>query len=247
MIPIGAIIVDDEPNARMSIKGMLESNFAHVRILAECANVPEAVKAIQKFKPEVIFLDIEMPGQNGFALFDYFDEKEITFKVVFVTAYSDFSLQAFELAAVDYLLKPVRVEHLARALNKVDGYYNHSAKYIVLKENNKSDVEKKMVLQTNDIIYVIKLGDIVFIQAEGNYTKFHTTQHGLITISKPIAEFDYLENGYHFYRSHRSYIINLDKIKKVDKKNYVIIMCNDEQAHLSQDKKQHLIEKIESR
>ncbi len=247
MNTITAIIVDDEPNARMSIKGLLEENCTHVKLVAECSNVPEAVKAIHQFKPNVVFLDIEMPGQNGFALLDYFDEKAIDFKVIFVTAYSEFSLRAFEMAAIDYLLKPVRIEHLLRALKKVDGYFNSQENYTVLKENLHSIVAKKIILQTLESMYVVRLDDIIFIHAEGNYTRFHTESQGVLIISKKIAEFDYLEGTEIFFRSHRSFLINLEKVKKVDKKNHVVIMSNDEQAYLAQDKKQLLIEKIELR
>ncbi len=239
------LIIDDETNARMSIKGILEENYPNVKVLAECSNVPEAVKAINKLKPDFIFLDIEMPNQNGFALLDYFDEDDIDFKIVFVTAYSEYSLQAFEMSAVDYILKPVRVESIGKALKKIEHFYHYKESYHTLKENVTENVDKKIVLQTAESIYVVKLQDIIFIQAEGNYTKFHTTSHNVLTITKKIAEFDYLEKMGLFFRSHRSFIINVSKIKKVDKKEFVIIMSNDEQAYLAQDKKQALIEKIE--
>lgn len=247
MISLNAIIVDDEPNARMSIRGLLEENYPHVHIVAECASVSEAVKAIHRSKPNVVFLDIEMPGQNGFALLDYFDETSIDFKLIFVTAYNDYALQAFELAAVDYLLKPVRNDHLQRALKRVEGYFSLHENYSVLKENLQHNCAKKIILPTLENIYVVRLEDIIFIHAEGNYTKFHTTSQGLLTISKKIAEFDYLESTDLFFRSHRSFIINLDKVRMVDKKNHVVIMSNDEQAYLAQDKKHLLLEKIEQR
>lgn len=239
-----AIIVDDEPNARMSIKGMLEENFSGISVIAECENVPQAVKAINKQKPNIVFLDIEMPGQNGFALLDYFEGNELDFKIVFVTAYSEYSLQAFEMAAIDYILKPVRLEHLARAIKKIDGYYTTKENYTVLKENNQQQNDKKIVLQTAETIYVIKLDEIIFIQAEGNYTKFHTTNQGILTITKKLSEFDYLLDLPFFFRSHRSFIVHINKIKKVDKKDFVIIMNNDEQVYLAQDKKQALLDKL---
>lgn len=238
------IIIDDEPNARMSIRGILEENFPFVQILTECSNVPDAVKAIHKYKPNFIFLDIEMPNQNGFALLSYFDEDSIDFKIVFVTAYSEYSLQAFEMSAVDYILKPARVESIGKALKKVENQLHLKESYKTLKENLAENAHKKMVLQTAETIYIIKLDEIIFIQAEGNYTKFHTTNQGVLTITKKLSEFDYLLDLPFFFRSHRSFIIHINKIKKVDKKDFVIIMSNDEQVYLAQDKKQALIEKI---
>lgn len=241
------IIIDDELNARMSIKGILEENYPNVMVLAECSNVPEAVKAINKHKPNFIFLDIEMPNQNGFALLDYFDEDSTDFKIVFVTAYSEYSLQAFEMSAVDYILKPAKIESIGKAIKKVENFYHYKESYATLKENVAENADKKIVLQTAESIYVVKLQDIIFIQAEGNYTKFHTTSHNVLTITKKISEFEYLEKMESFFRSHRSYIVNLSKVKKVDKKEFVIIMNNDEQAYLAQDKKQALIDKIEAK
>jgi two-component system LytT family response regulator len=186
-----------------------------------------------------------MPNQNGFALLDYFEEDAIDFKIVFVTAYSEYSLQAFEMSAVDYILKPARIDSIGKAIKKVESLVNLKESYKTLKENIAEHSDKKLVLQTAETIYVVKLDDIIFIQAEGNYTKFHTTSHNVLTITKKIAEFDYLEKMDLFFRSHRSFIINISKIKKVDKKEFVIIMSNDEQAYLAQDKKQQLIDKIE--
>lgn len=239
------IIIDDEPNARMSIKGILADNFPNIFVMAECSNVPEAVKAINKHKPNFIFLDIEMPNQNGFDLLNYFDEDAIDFKIVFVTAYSEYSLQAFEMSAVDYILKPARVESIAKAVKKLEQFIGFNESYKTLKENIAEQTDKKIVLQTAESIFVVKLHDIIFIQAEGNYTKFHTTTHKILTITKKIAEFEYLEKMEMFFKSHRSYIINISHIKKVDKKEFVIVMSNDEQAFLAQDKKQALIDKIE--
>lgn len=238
------IIIDDETNARISIRGILEENYPHVRILGESSNVPEAVKAINKLKPDFVFLDIEMPNQNGFALLDYFDEEAIDFKIVFVTAYSEYSLQAFEMSAVDYILKPARIESIGKALKKLEIQINNKENISVLKENIAENGNKKIVLQTAESLYVVGVNDIIFIQAEGNYTKFHTTTHPILTITKKIAEFEYLERTDSFFRSHRSFIVNLSKIKKVDKKEFVIIMSNDKEAYLSQEKKQALIEKI---
>jgi two-component system LytT family response regulator len=245
MNKITAIIVDDEPNARKALRGLLSENFEQVNILGDCKDVPEAVKTIHKLKPDLVFLDIDMPGYSGFELLDFFDEQQIDFKIIFVTAYSEYSLRAFESSAVDYLLKPVRLEHMERALKKLNlsegGTEN--IQYQVLRDNL-TQKDKKLVLQTVEIIYVVKQADIIFIQAEGSYTKFFTTTHGVLTITKKLIDFEYLETDGPFFRTHRSYIVNLNHIKKVDKKDFVIMMSNDLQIHLAQDKKNLLLERI---
>lgn len=246
MQKIRAIIVDDEPNARVALRGMLEENFSQVEILAECKNVPEAVKTINKLKPDLIFLDIAMPGYSGFELLDFFDDLHLNFKIIFVTAYSEHSLRAFEISAVDYILKPVRLEHIARALKKITlgETVSDYRQYKALKENFYNQSEKKIVLQTVESIFVLRMEDIIYLQAEGSYTYFYTTIHGILKIAKTLSDFEYLENSGPFFRSHRSYILNLNQIKKVDKKDFVITMNNDAEVYLSQDRKNLLLEKI---
>jgi len=245
MEPIKAIIVDDEPNAQKALQGLILENFEQVQIVTLCKDVPEAVKAINKYKPDVVFLDIEMPGYNGFELLDFFDAQQINFKIIFVTAYSDYSLRAFESSAVDYILKPVRLEHVARALKKLNIEKPGADKiqYQVLRENF-SHQEKKIVLQTAETIFVVKQEDIIYMQAEGSYTKIFTTTHGTLTITKKLLDFEYLEIDGPFFRTHRSYIVNLNHIKKVDKKDFVLIMSNEAAVYLAQDKKNLLLEKI---
>ena len=246
MQQIRAIIIDDEPNARIALKGVLEENFPQVEILAECKDVPDAVKTIHKLKPDLVFLDIEMPGYNGFELLDFFDDHNLQFKIIFVTAYSDYSLRAFEISAVDYILKPVRAEHIERALKKINLEYITSQKeqIKVLKDNFTNQLDKKIVLQTAETIYVVKMDDIIYLQADGSYTRFYTTSHGVLTITKKLIDFEYLENCGPFFRTHRSYIVNLNFIKKVDKKEFVLIMHNDAEFYLAQDKNNGLLEKI---
>ncbi|MES2331589.1 MAG: response regulator [Bacteroidota bacterium] len=243
---IRAIIVDDEPNARRALRGLLEENFSQVEIMADCKNVPEAVKSINKHKPDLIFLDIAMPGYSGFELLDFFDEQSLNFKIIFVTAYSEHSLRAFETSAVDYILKPVRLEHMTRALKKisVEEPVNENRQYKVLKENFSNQSDKKIVLQTAETIFVVKMDDIIYLQADGSYTRFYTTSHGVLTITKKLIDFEYLESSGPFFRTHRSYIVNLNHIKKVDKKEFVLIMNNDAEVYLAQDKKGLLLEKI---
>lgn len=241
-----AIIVDDEPNARMALRGLLEENFSQIELLADCKDVPDAVKTIHKLKPDLVFLDIEMPGYSGFELLDFFDVKQINFKIIFVTAYSEHSLRAFETSAVDYILKPVRLAHMERALKKLnlDEPVNETRQYRILKENFTNQIDKKIVLQTAETIFVVRMDDIIYMQAEGSYTRFYTTSHGVLTITKKLIDFEYLENSGPFFRTHRSFIVNLNHIKKVDKKDFLLIMNNDAEVYLAQDKKNQLLEKI---
>ncbi len=115
-----AIIIDDEKRARVSLSFLLAEFCTSVTLLAQCENLPEGVKAIRKFKPDLVLLDIEMPGHSGLELLDFFDENEINFKIIFTTAYHEYALQAFKFSAIDYLLKPINPEELAQAILRLE-------------------------------------------------------------------------------------------------------------------------------
>ncbi|TAE73863.1 MAG: DNA-binding response regulator [Bacteroidetes bacterium] len=242
------IIVDDEPMARNVLRGMLEESFAsNISIIQECKDVPEAVKAINTLQPDVVFLDIEMPTYSGFDLLDFFDTTKINFKIIFVTAYSEYSLQAFEISAIDYILKPVRFEALDRAVKKLISkpkIENESANYKTLLENMQNTQDKKIILQTAEDMHIVKLSEIIYIEADSGYCNFYTETQGVILISKRLTNFEYLEIQDGFFRSHRSYLINTKKIVKIDKKNFTILMNNKKEVPLAQDKKNILIDKL---
>lgn len=140
----------------------------------------------------------------------------------------------------------MRLEHIARALKKIniEAPVAESKQYQVLKDNFSNQPDKKIVLQTAETIFVVKMDDIIYMQAEGSYTKFFTTSHGVLTITKKLIDFEFLETAGPFFRTHRSYIVNLNHIKKVDKKEFILVMNNDAEVYLAQDKKNLLLEKI---
>jgi two-component system LytT family response regulator len=238
-----AIIVDDEPMARMALRSILKMHFPQVEVLAECKNVPEAVKQINDLRPQVVFLDIEMPEYTGFDLLNFFRPEHIDFEIIFVTAYNEYALRAFEISAVDYLLKPLQVEQLERALKRLK-VQPDTRKYEVLKENINSAEDKKIVLQNTESAFVVQISDIVFLEAQGSYTNVVTHSHPDILISKKISHFDFLEQLPSFFRSHRSYLINLQHVKRINKKDFTIEMDNQRSAYLAQDRKNTLLEAL---
>ena len=241
-----AIIVDDELNARLALRGIIEENFPEIEIVAENIDVPDAVKSIHSFQPELVFLDIAMPGYSGLELLKFFDENSIDFKIIFVTAYTEYAINAFELSAVDYILKPVRIDALQRALSKVnDSKSLESLK--VLQSNLDIPQHKKIALNTGDGITFIELQDILYLKADGSYTHFFISNKNKITVSKKIAEFERLEQVSNFMRIHRSHIINLERIQKILKQDGgTVIMDNGDELSISADRKTTLLEKFES-
>lgn len=247
MNELSVLIVDDELNARAALRGMIESNFDEIKIVGEAASVPEAVKLIHKFKPQVILLDIEMPGYLGIDILDFFDTNEVDFSIIFVTAYNDYAIKAFELAAVDYLLKPTRIDQLKRAFERVNQQLNalEKEKYQVLKANLDSRKNNKIVIQTADGLLFKETNEILFFKADSAYTHVFFTNGTKITITKTLSGYCGLEDTNDFLRINRSYLINLNCIEKVSKKDGgFVLMKNGEEIAASVEKRQLIFERF---
>lgn len=242
-----AIIVDDELNARLALRGILEENFPEILILGESKDVPSAVKAIHELKPDLVFLDISMPGYSGLELLKFFDESQINFKIIFVTAFSEYAINAFELSAVGYILKPVRVYALEKALHKIVMDTNNDLdKLKVLQTNMENPLNKKVALNTGDGITFLELHNILYLKADGSYTHFYTTDRHRITVAKKISDFERLEAMGNFLRIHRSHIVNLSRIQKIVKTDGgMVIMENGESLSISSERKNNLYKKFE--
>lgn len=236
------IIVDDEKNARLAIRGILKEHVPQINIVAESNDVPSAVKAIYHHKPELVFLDISMPGYSGLELFNFFDEEQITFKVIFVTAYSEYAINAFELSAVDYILKPIQIKDLKRAILKLG--LNHEQKENInnLKYNLDNQQSRKIALQTGDGILFLKLDEIIYLKADGSYTHFVTDNHKTIIICKRIADFERLQTMGPFFRIHRSHVINYHRVAKILKQHGGwVVMDNGDELSISSNRKIELL------
>lgn len=222
-----ALIIDDEEMARTLLQGMVAEYCNNVEVVDLCKDLPTGVKAIRKHKPDIVFLDIEMPGHSGLELLDFFDENEINFSIIFVTAYNHYAIQAFKLSAVDYLLKPIEVDDLKNAIALFEKSKNRfNENYSVLKENLKNTSVKKIALNTLNTTSFIETSDILFFQADGSYTKVFLKDNKTLTISKGLKNFEalFLDNP-DFFRCHKSYIVNINYISNYVKSNggYLII------------------------
>ena len=220
MFKLKTILVDDEPSARMLLRNLIEEHCPMLEVIDTADSVQNAVKLILNHKIDLVFLDIEMPNENGFALFEYF--KQPTFETIFTTAYSDYALKAFEVSAVDYILKPISVNKLIMASEKV--YQMNLKQQLVqrvetLKENMTVSQLQKIALPLSDGLVFIKIEDILYFEADGSYTNVITKDQKIL-ISKKLKDFDDLLNeDKRFYRVHRSYLINIQHIKKYNKKD----------------------------
>lgn len=240
------LIVDDEPKARSILKNIITDYCKGIEVIDEAASVNEAVKIINKQKPDIVFLDIEMPNENGFALFDYFDVPP--FETIFCTAYSEYALQAFEVSAIDYILKPISISKVQAAVEKAiktRGQNKIIEQVSVLKENLSVQQLQKIGLPLSDGLQFIKIEDLLYFEADGSYTHVITTK-GNYLISKKIKEFDeLLQNDNRFYRVHRSYLVNILKISKYSKKDgATLVFENNKVIPVAREKKNHFDEFI---
>jgi two-component system LytT family response regulator len=233
------IIVDDEANARLLLKSMLNEYISDIEIIEEAANVPEAVKKIHAIKPNLVFLDIEMPGYTGLEILDFFDKDKIDFEIIFVTAYSEFAVNAFDMDATDYLLKPIKKDRLDKAVERARKKLNITSQTI----NNidKITINDKVALHSSEGLLLIDPSDIIYMKADGSYTNFILVDQKRITVAKTLNEFMRLEERGNFLRIHRSYIININHIKKVLKVDKGTLLMDDGmEISISNDKRDYL-------
>lgn len=243
---IKAILIDDEAKARRILEALLKEYCTDVEIVATAADVPSGVIAINQHKPDVLFLDVEMPGYTGFQLLDFF--RDIDFDIVFTTAHSDYAVQAFRVSAIDFLLKPIQISELIAAVDKVRAKQGHNKERLtVLKENFKDNTVKKLALPVAEGLIFADTDTLTHLEADGAYTHFHFEDGKKVVVSKKIKEFEEaLTQQSSFFRTHRSFIVNLKKIKQyVKQEGGYVLLENDIQVPLARERKDEFLQVIE--
>jgi two-component system LytT family response regulator len=243
---IKAIIIDDEARARRILEALLREYCPDVAVVATAEDVPSGVLAINQHKPDVLFLDVEMPGYTGFQLLDFF--KEIDFDIVFTTAHSDYAIQAFRVSAIDFLLKPIQISELINTVAKIKLKHGlNKERLSVLKENFKDNAIKKLALPVAEGLLFVEAEDISHLEADGAYTRFHFSDGRKIVVSKKIKEFeDVLTQQSNFFRTHRSFIINLKKMKQyVKQEGGYVLLENAIQIPLARERREEFLSVIE--
>jgi two-component system LytT family response regulator len=217
-----AVVIEDEINAANLLEGMLNEIAPTLQVVEKCRDLPSGVKSIKRNKPDVVFLDIELPVYSGIQLLDFFNEEEITFHVIFTTAYNQYAIKAFEMSAADYLLKPIQEEKLKAAISKVlrVSAIPGSGFLPVLKQNLQPDVHKKIVVPVVNGFEILDVKKICYIKAEGSYSEIFIAGQTSLLVSKNLKYFESVLLGIHgFARIHRSFIANLNFAKKILRKD----------------------------
>ena len=243
-----AILVDDEPDGIRTLKKMLESHCPNVDVAATCSNAAVAKQELERIRPDVVFLDIQMPGKSGLDLLTEIPEKD--FEVIFVTAHNEYMLQALQYSAADYLLKPVDEDRLIEAVQRVETRIQAEKKEwteTLMHNLNKagSPSEMKLCLPTLKGFIVVKLDDIIYCEAERSYTIFHLDGKRTVTVSKSLIEYDNLLQETQFFRIHKSFLINLNHIKEYQRgEGGLVIMTDNAEIEVSRRKKEFFLNRM---
>lgn len=217
--PIRTLLIDDEGESREAIRLLIEQEVPELSIVAEADSVNSGITQLQKVKPDLLLLDIQLSDGLGFDLLESITETHT--RVIFITAYSTYAVRAFELAALDYLLKPLKLERLQQSIQRFREY-GHTTRtqqltamhgHILQPENQ----ENTIALPTQQGFSFIAIKEIEYIKGTGSYAEVHLTngQHELV--SQPLAHFERLLQEYRFCRIHRAYLINLNHLKRYHK------------------------------
>ena len=246
IVMINCILIDDENNALEMMEWLMKTYCPQVRVLAMCQSAEEGITAINKLRPDVVFLDIEMPKMNGFDMLEHFDK--LFFDVVFCTAYDQFAIKAFRYSAVNYLLKPVDPEDLQETVRRLEEKRSAltESQMEMLLENIRQTTKptvQRIALTTSDGMIFVPTEDILYCEAESNYTSVVLKGGKKILVSKVLKEIDETLAGPDFYRIHNSFLINLNHIKKyVRGDGGYVIMENDVTVGISRSRRQEFME-----
>ena len=242
------IIVEDEINAKEALERLLAQYCPFVNVIAHARTLKEASQALQEFKPKLIFLDIQLGKEKVFSLFEEIDSSQT--HVIFATAYDQYAVEAFRLAAVDYLLKPVNPERLTEAVKKAQARESgrQSLELKALITNfQQSKKARKIVLSTAEMMHVVDLENIVSCQSSQNYTTFNLQNGHDIIVSRTLKEFEEILSPQGFYRIHKSWLVNLSFVKAYDKREGGrCIMTNGTEIPVSPLKKEGFLSLLQA-
>jgi two-component system LytT family response regulator len=237
-----ALIVDDELMGCQALKKMLEMYANQIYVMQLCHSADEAIRAIEVLTPDLVFLDIQMPGKSGFDMLDSLPK--INFEVIFTTGFDHYAVKAFKIGAVDYLLKPIDIDELEaaveRATERIKSKKSSAPSVEVLLQNLRGGQSENMqiALPTHEGIFYVPIKDILRCESDANYTMFYFVGRKKIMVSKNLKEYEELLSPYHFVRVHNQYLINLRHVKKYIKgEGGTVVMNDDAQIEVARRRK----------
>ncbi|MBL7138475.1 MAG: response regulator transcription factor [Bacteroidales bacterium] len=244
---IRTVLVDDDRTSMLTLESLLKKFFPAIQIVGKAENVAQAVNEINKTDPDLMFLDISLPDGEGFDVIEQTPDKK--YEVIFITAYDQYAVKAFEFSALHYLVKPVTPDGLKDAIGrfkeiKADEYLDD--KITVLKESLKSKVEK-IIIPSSEGLNVVRLSDIMRLEADDVYTYFYLTDGQRLMASRPLNNYERILDDLPFSRIHAKHLVNLIYIKRYIKgKGGSVIMEDDSEVEVSVRKKPDFLAKLKN-
>jgi two-component system, LytTR family, response regulator len=245
---INCVIIDDEAKNIKLLQNMLTMHCPSVKILATDTDAKNGLVIIEELQPQLVFLDIEMPHLSGF---DFLKKLEpVNFEVIFVTAYSNYAIQAFEYNATGYITKPINSEKLVAAVNtaakRIEDKNINKNLFSLLEQNTRQAAPDKIPLSTSNGLVFVKLTDIMYCESSGNYTNFYLSDDKKIMVSRQLGEYEKLLPEVNFIRIHDKYIINLSYIKEYIKgSGGEVILENDKEIPVATRRKEDFMARFE--
>lgn len=235
---VKAVVIDDVQKIRESIKDLLQKKFPSITFVGEADNVKSGVALLSTIKPDIVFLDVEMPEMNGLELLKHFPERK--FYTIFTTAHEKYALPALKASATDYLVKPLSPQDVYDAIQKC----------ITAKKTNESkkSSKNKISIPVSQELLIINTDDIIHIEAHNNYSHFYFTNRPKVVVSKTLGEYDAMLTPQGFYRVHQSHLINLNHIESVNSSDGDFILLTDNhRVELSRRKKSEFLQLLKNR
>jgi two-component system, LytTR family, response regulator len=240
-----SLIIDDETSSCRILRKLLHAYCPGVEVIAEAHSAAAGLQAIREHRPEVVFLDIQMPEGDGFYLLQQLPA--IDFRVIFVTAYDQYAIRAIRLSALDYLLKPVNIDDLVGAVDRYRQHRDGAAEKARMEHllRHTAQPEQKLnriaIPGLNDV-HFIEIDSIVRIEAEGNYSHFYTDKAEHYLVTRTLKEYDELLSGHHFFRVHQSHLVNLKKVTRYIKgKGGSVVLSDGSMVDVAVRKKEEFL------
>jgi len=243
-----AILIDDELNNLENLSALLAKYCPQVTVIGKASDATTARGLIAALNPDLVFLDVQMPNENGFALLQSLPE--ISFEVIFVTAYDQYGVQAIKFSALDYLLKPVNIEELKRAVNKAEQQLHKKQQQSLLQNllhyfNNEKSRQQKLALPTTGETRLVSISEIIRCESSNSYTTFFLSNKEKIMVSRPIGEYEQLLGGYDFIRVHQSHLVNKEYVQSLLKKDgFSLLLTDGSTIPVSRQKKETVMEQL---
>lgn len=239
-----AILIEDEINVRKGLRVMIQEYCPDIEIVGEAGTVKDGFELIVALKPDIVFLDIRLPDGTGFDLLSKIASPQI--KIIFVTAYSDYSLKAIKYSAIDYILKPVIADELIEAVKKATKFIQQEKEFIQLTSlNNQQALQKqnKIVIKTKTEAFYVQIDDIIYCKADGNYSTFYFKDLKHVMVAKTLKFYEEILSEYSFIRVHQTYLVNTNFI--VGYLNDHVKLTNGDLIEVSRRKKSFILSLLE--